>query len=97
MILLIFGPAATRDARSSAMIPTIVGFSAVIGVFIALNGKTNLLLNMFADSGLPNWLVLGLVLLLLLTLGFFLDQLAILILTLPVVFPLMTQLGYDPT
>lgn len=78
------------------MILTIVGFSAVIGVFMALNGTTNLLLNMFADSGLPNWLFLGLVLLLFLTLGFFLDQLAILILTLPVVFPLMTQLGYDP-
>src|SRR5210317_421304 len=37
--------AATRAARSSAMILTIVGFSAVIGVFMALNGTTNLLLN----------------------------------------------------
>ena len=63
---------------------------------MALNGTTNMLLNAIADSGLPNWAVLGLVLLLLLALGFFLDQLAILILTLPVVFPLMTQLGYDP-
>jgi C4-dicarboxylate transporter DctM subunit len=88
--------AAARAARSSAMILTIVGFSAVIGVFMALNGTTNLLLNLIADSGLHNWAVLGLVLLLLLVLGFFLDQLAILILTLPVVFPLMTQLGYDP-
>jgi len=88
--------AATRAARASAMILTIVGFSAVIGVFMALNGTTNMLLNAIADSGLPNWAVLGLVLLLLLALGFFLDQLAILILTLPVVFPLMTQLGYDP-
>lgn len=88
--------AAARAARSSAMILTIVGFSAVIGVFMALNGTTNLLLNAIAESGLPSWGVLGLVLLLLLVLGFFLDQLAILILTLPVVFPLMTQLGYDP-
>lgn len=88
--------AAARAARSSAMILTIVGFSAVIGVFMALNGTTNLLLGIIAESGLPNWAVLGLVLLLLLILGFFLDQLAILILTLPVVFPLMTQLGYDP-
>ncbi|NBR90429.1 MAG: TRAP transporter large permease [Rhodobacteraceae bacterium] len=88
--------AAVRATRASAMILTIVGFSAVIGVFMALNGTTNLLLNIIAESGLPNWAVLGLVLLLLLVLGFFLDQLAILILTLPVVFPLMTQLGYDP-
>jgi TRAP-type C4-dicarboxylate transport system permease large subunit len=55
-----------------------------------------MLLNAIAESSLPSWAVLGLVLLLLLVLGFFLDQLAILILTLPVVFPLMTQLGYDP-
>jgi tripartite ATP-independent transporter DctM subunit len=88
--------AAARAAQSSAMILTIVGFSAVIGVFMALNGTTNMLLNAIAESGLPSWAVLGLVLLLLLVLGFFLDQLAILILTLPVVFPLMTQLGYDP-
>jgi tripartite ATP-independent transporter DctM subunit len=91
-----FWQAATRAARSSAMILTIVGFSAVIGVFMALNGTTNMLLQAIAQSGLPSWAVLGLVLVLLLALGFFLDQLAILILTLPVVFPLMTQLGYDP-
>lgn len=91
-----FWAAATRAARSSAMILTIVGFSAVIGVFMALNGTTNLLLSLISESGLPSWAVLILVLILLLVLGFFLDQLAILILTLPVVFPLLTQLGYDP-
>jgi tripartite ATP-independent transporter DctM subunit len=91
-----FWEAATRATRSSAMILTIVGFSAVIGVFMALNGTTNMLLGLISESGLPPWAVLMLVLILLLILGFFLDQLAILILTLPVVFPLMTQLGYDP-
>ncbi len=91
-----FWDASARAARASAMILTIVGFSAVIGVFMALNGTTNMLLQLISDSGLPSWAVLMLVLALLLILGFFLDQLAILILTLPVVFPLMTQLGYDP-
>lgn len=91
-----FWTAATRATRSSAMILTIVGFSAVIGVFMALNGTTNMLLGAIASSGLPSWAVLMLVLLMLLFLGFFLDQLAILILTLPIIFPLMTQLGYDP-
>lgn len=88
--------AAMRATRASAMILTIVGFSAVIGVFMALNGTTNMLLHLIAESGLPNWAILMLVLGLLLILGFFLDQLAILILTLPVLFPLMTQIGYDP-
>jgi tripartite ATP-independent transporter DctM subunit len=88
--------AATRATRTSAMILTIVGFSAVFGVFLALNGTTGLLLAAVAESGLSAGAVLGLVLLLLLLLGFVLDQLAILVLTLPVIFPLLTQLGYDP-
>jgi tripartite ATP-independent transporter DctM subunit len=88
--------AASRAARASAMILTIVGFSSVVGMFMALNGTTQMLLTMTADAGMAPWSVLLTVLVILIVLGFFLDQLAILILTLPVTFPLLTGLGYDP-
>jgi len=67
-----------------------------LGVFMALNGTSQVMLNSVSQSGMPPWAVVGVVLLILMVLGFFLDQLAILILTLPVVFPLLTGLGYDP-
>ena len=91
-----FWAAAIRAVQASAMILTIVGFSAALGVFMALNGTSQVMLNSVSQSGMPPWAVVGVVLLILMVLGFFLDQLAILILTLPVVFPLLTGLGYDP-
>ena len=44
----------------------------------------------------PRWVVLFMVLVGYLILGCFLDQVAILILTVPIVLPLMVSLGYDP-
>jgi tripartite ATP-independent transporter DctM subunit len=88
--------AATRAALNSAMILTIVAFSSILGVFMALNGTIQTLLDLVAESGLPAWAILICVLAVVLTLGFFLDQLAIIVLTLPIIFPLLTSLGYDP-
>src|SRR5690606_14886119 len=42
------------------------------------------------------WVVMFLILLIYLVLGFFLDQVAILILTIPVVLPVIKALGFDP-
>lgn len=42
------------------------------------------------------WLVLGIILLIFLVLGMFLDSISMLVLTLPVIFPLSQQLGFDP-
>lgn len=91
-----FWSACVNATRTSAMVLTIVGFSAVIGVFMALNGTTGAVLTLINEAGLPPLAVLILVLLILIVLGFFLDQLAILILTLPITFPILTGLGYDP-
>jgi C4-dicarboxylate transporter, DctM subunit len=90
-----FWTASTKAVHASAMILTIVGFSVAIGIFMSLTGTTQALLGAVAASGMPPQAVVGIVLAILLILGFFLDQLAILILTLPVVFPLLTGLGYD--
>lgn len=87
--------ATMRGARVSAMVMTIVAFAAVFGVFLTMTGVTADLIEAIRAAGVDRWLVLAMVLLLLLVLGFFLDQLAILLLTLPLTFPLLTGLGYD--
>jgi tripartite ATP-independent transporter DctM subunit len=88
--------ATMRGARVSAMVMTIVAFAAVFGVFLTMTGVTSDLIEAIRSAGVNRWLVLVMVLLLLLVLGFFLDQLAILLLTLPLTFPLLTELGFDP-
>lgn len=85
-----------KASRSSAMILTIVGFAGVFGVFLTMTGLTQELLDLVDTSNFNRWIVLGCVLLILLVLGFFLDQLAILILTLPIAFPLLTSLEFSP-
>lgn len=90
-----------RDAlagatRSSAMIFTIIAGASVFGIFLTYTGVTQMLLSSIKESGISPFWVLMCVVALLLILGFFLDQLAILVLTLPLTFPLLTGLGYDP-
>ncbi len=91
-----FIAALIRATRSSAMILSIVVFSSVLATFLILSGVTQSLLGYISAQGLDRWTVLVLILLIILILGFFLDQLAILLITLPLTFPLLTGLGFDP-
>ncbi|WP_370302262.1 TRAP transporter large permease [Pseudooceanicola sp.] len=91
-----FSDALGRAARNSAMILLIIGFSAVFGVFLTMTGITQQIIVAVGEAQVPPFVVLMMVLVLLIVLGFFLDQLAILVLTLPLIFPLLTNLGYDP-
>lgn len=85
-----------RATRSSAMILGIVAFSTVFAVFLTLSGAPQMLLALVEGSGLGPAAVLVIVVAIMLVLGMFLDQIAILIITMPLVFPLLTGLGYDP-
>ncbi len=91
-----FVEALVRATRSSAMILSIVIFSSILATFLILSGVTQDLLVWIAEQGLNRWLVLALILTIILILGFFLDQLAILLITLPFTFPLLTGIGFDP-
>ena len=83
-------------ARSSAMILSIIAGAAVFGIFITVSRVPQQLLAYVEAAGLHPYTVLLIVLLFLLVLGFFLDQLAVLILTLPIIFPLLVGVGFDP-
>ncbi|TDK48127.1 TRAP transporter large permease [Antarcticimicrobium luteum] len=90
------GNALANATRNSAMILSIIACAAVFGAFITLTGVTQELLLAIQSSGVNRYLVLCAVLLLLFVLGFFLDQIAILVLTMPLVFPLLAGLDFDP-
>jgi len=79
-----------------ASIGFVVLGATILAQSVSILGIPQQLLRTFAESGLDRYLVLLLVVLVYLVLGCFFDGLSLMIMTLPVVFPLLTGLGFDP-
>ena len=91
-----FKTALTNATRNSAMIFIIIIGAMVFSVFLTLTGSTQDLIAAIHTSGMIRWWIFLAFILMYVMLGFFLDQLAILILTLPLVFPIMISLEFHP-
>lgn len=96
---LSFGAAAhalRSAAQTSCMILFIILGAHVFGYFFTLTRVTNDITQWVGALEMSRWAILCFILIGYLILGFFMDQIAILILTVPVVLPLVMQLGFDP-
>lgn len=80
---------------TSAMIGLIIVCAQIFGFFLTLTGSTQGLISWIGSIGVSPYTVLAVLVVMYLVLGCFLDQLSILILTVPVVHPLITSLGFD--
>jgi len=78
------------------MILMIVAFSAVIGQVLSFLQVPQELAGTIADLQINRWLVFVVMNLLFLVLGFFLPPVSIILITMPVLFPVITALGFDP-
>jgi len=83
-------------ARTSAMIFAIIIGGHMIGAFLNVTGVTDGLITWIAELGVNKYVVLAIFVLMYLVLGAILDVWAMLILTLPFVFPVILALGFDP-
>lgn len=92
----VFLEALRSTAMTSCMIAFIIIGALVFGYFLTLTQTTQSLIGYLTNSDIPSWVILLVILLMYLVLGCFMDMVAMLILTIPVVYPLMTALGYDP-
>ena len=88
--------AALQTAKITTMIFTIIIGAMICGYFFTLTQATQKAIMFISSLPIPTWFIMGLVVLLYLILGCIMDQIAILLLTLPLTFPLVTSLGYDP-
>lgn len=88
--------ALVRSLHATAMIFLIVIGAMIFGYYLTVSQVAQDLITFISQSGLPNWGVLGLILVLYLFLGMLMDQVAILLITLPLTFPLVISLGFDP-
>jgi len=82
--------------RSTAMIFLILVGAHIFGYFFALTGVTQQLIAAIGDAGVSPLTVILVILAIVLVLGCFLDQIAILVLTVPVALPVVKAVGYDP-
>jgi C4-dicarboxylate transporter, DctM subunit len=81
---------------TTAMVGLIVIGAQIFGYFITLTQVTQSLVAFVAAQDTSVYLVLAFIVVLYLILGCFLDQLSILILTVPIILPVVVSLGFDP-
>ncbi|MDY0206780.1 MAG: TRAP transporter large permease subunit [Pseudomonas sp.] len=90
-----------KEAICEAAVVTSFIFLIVVGANILTFSFDYLriseeLMQLVLSVDLNRWIIFGLILLLYLILGMFLDTISMLLLTLPIVFPMSQQLGFDP-
>ncbi|APE44252.1 C4-dicarboxylate ABC transporter permease [Sulfitobacter alexandrii] len=103
-ISFIWGDLTLRSLGESVFHATLlfaaIGFvvmgATILAQSVSILGVPQRILSMVGDSGLDRYTILMLVVLVYLVLGCFFDGLSLMIMTLPVVFPLLVGLGYDP-
>lgn len=91
-----FWAAAVRSAIATAMIMFIVLGAQILSYALARTGTSRALVSWVLDMNLGAWQVFGVIVVIYLILGCFVDALSVMVLTLPLFFPLIVALGFDP-
>ncbi|MFV0383495.1 TRAP transporter large permease [Paracoccus sp. (in: a-proteobacteria)] len=91
-----FGNAVMDTIRTSAMLYMIVIGANVLNPFLAVTHIPESLGNALVGMGLGPYGTLLAIILAYVVLGMFLDGLSMLVVTIPIVFPVIVQLGFDP-
>jgi tripartite ATP-independent transporter DctM subunit len=90
------GQALTGTAAITGVILFIIIGATAFSQILAFSGATNGLVGLVKDAGLAPWMVLTVMILMLLVLGCFVDQVSMMLITLPFFMPLVLHFGWDP-
>ncbi|HMN79088.1 MAG TPA: TRAP transporter large permease [Burkholderiaceae bacterium] len=88
--------ACLETVRVTSMVMLIIIFSGIFSHVIALLGLPKALLSSISALGLPAWAFFVLVFTALLVIAYALEELSVMIIILPILFPLVTAFGFDP-
>ncbi len=91
-----FYHAVVSTVETSCMLALIIVGAHLFVYFLTMTQAAQSLINLLASSGIPPLGILIGLLLMYLILGFFMELISMLILTIPIVVPLIEHLGYDP-
>ena len=82
--------------RTSCMVLLLVAGATVFGHFLAVTRITFDVANWVAAMDMPGYMVVAMIVLVYLIGGCFIDALALIMLTIPIFYPIILDLGYDP-
>jgi C4-dicarboxylate transporter, DctM subunit len=82
--------------RTAAAVFTVLIGALMFGYFLTVTQTPQKLTTTLTELGLGPYGVLGLILLMYLVLGCLMDAMAMIILTVPIIFPVVVHLGFDP-
>ncbi|MBN1697274.1 MAG: TRAP transporter large permease [Spirochaetales bacterium] len=82
--------------RTSCMVLVIVTGAVIFGHFLAVTRIPYVLAGWLAGLPLPSWVIMGMIILFYLFCGCFIDALALILLTIPIFYPVVTGLGFHP-
>lgn len=91
-----FVRALMETLRTSCMILIVIGGAVILGRFFAITRLPMTIANGLIALPIPNWAICFLVLVFYMIGGCFIDALALVLLTIPIFYPVIQQLGYDP-
>ncbi|ARP98716.1 TRAP transporter large permease [Pseudorhodoplanes sinuspersici] len=85
-----------ETTRTTAAVFTILIGALLFGYFLTITQTPQKVTEFLTGLGIGNYGVLTLILLMYLLLGCLMDALAMIILTVPIIFPLIKEMGFDP-
>ncbi len=84
------------SARVSCAILLIIGCAKIFGDYLNLVRVPEIVAETLTATALPAWAILLLVMIALVLLGMLVDAVSLIVVTTPILLPLITTLGYDP-
>ncbi len=88
--------AMNETIRTSCMVMAIIAGATMFGHFLAVTQIPGTLASWLAGLPFPSWAVMLLILAFYLVAGCFVDALALILLTIPIFYPVVLELGFDP-
>jgi tripartite ATP-independent transporter DctM subunit len=85
-----------QATRTAAAVFTVLIGALLFGYFLTITQTPQKLTAFLTGMGLNRYTVLALIMVMYLVLGCLMDAMAMIILTVPIIFPVITQLGFDP-
>jgi tripartite ATP-independent transporter DctM subunit len=82
--------------RTTSMVMLIIIFASMFSHVMALIGAPKALFGLVTSLGLPRWALFTAIFAFLLVIAYALEELSVMIILLPILFPLITGLGFDP-
>jgi C4-dicarboxylate transporter, DctM subunit len=85
-----------QATRTAAAVFTVLIGALIFGYFLTVTQTPQKVTEFLTSLGLGSYGVLAVIMVMYLVLGCLMDAMAMIILTVPIIFPVVTQLGFDP-